>query len=107
MEETVKGTVIVVKFPFSDLSSTKRRPALVIACGDEDLMLAQITSRSGTNSILIKESDFSKGKLNLESFVRADKIFTLDKKLVLYSAGKLKKEKVLEIENALIQLIKK
>ena len=31
MEKPVKGSIVVIPFPFSDLSNTKRRPALVVA----------------------------------------------------------------------------
>ena len=45
MAEFVKGDVIVVPFPFSDLTQAKRRPALVIATlAGDDLILCQITS---------------------------------------------------------------
>lgn len=46
----VKGDVVVLPFPFSDLSVTNRRPALVVASlpGD-DVILCQITSRDVAN----------------------------------------------------------
>ncbi len=47
MERFVKGDVVVVPFPFSDLNRAKRRPALVIAeLEGDDLILCQITSQS-------------------------------------------------------------
>ncbi|MFV9676807.1 MAG: type II toxin-antitoxin system PemK/MazF family toxin [Methanosarcinales archaeon] len=47
MERFVKGDVVVVPFPFSDLTQAKRRPALVIAeLEGADLILCQITSQS-------------------------------------------------------------
>lgn len=47
MGKFVKGDVVVVPFPFSDLSASKRRPALVVATfmGD-DVILCQITSKA-------------------------------------------------------------
>ena len=60
----VKGDVVVVLFPFSDLSSVKKRPALVLATPDsDDVILCQITSRlvSDRYAILIGEADFSSG----------------------------------------------
>jgi len=43
----VKGDVVVMPFPYSDLSATKKRPALVIAVLDgDDVILCQITSQS-------------------------------------------------------------
>jgi len=45
MERFIKGDVVVVPFPFSDLTAAKRRPALVIAeLSGDDLILCQITS---------------------------------------------------------------
>ena len=65
MGRFVKGDVVVVPFPFSDLSSTKRRPALVaatIGTGD-DVVLCQITSRTVADnfSVHIAESYFTTG----------------------------------------------
>ncbi len=46
MEKLVKGDVVVVPFPFSDLTEAKRRPALIVSVlrGD-DVILCQITSK--------------------------------------------------------------
>ncbi len=52
MAEFVKGDVVVVPFPFSDLTQAKRRPALVIATlAGDDLILCQITSRPDRRSL--------------------------------------------------------
>lgn len=46
MARFVKGDVVVIPFPFSDLTQSKRRPAIVIAVLDgDDLILCQITSQ--------------------------------------------------------------
>ncbi|MDD4251425.1 MAG: type II toxin-antitoxin system PemK/MazF family toxin [Candidatus ainarchaeum sp.] len=64
MEEFVKGNIVIIKFPFSNLNF-KKRPALVLVnlLGD-DLILCQITSTKRINSIEIKDSDFENGKLH-------------------------------------------
>ena len=50
MEKFVKGEVVVVPFPFTDLSAAKRRPAIIIAnLKGDDLILAQITSKKDIN----------------------------------------------------------
>ncbi len=66
MERFVKGDVVVVPFPFSDLSKAKRRPALVIAeVEGRDLILCQITSQyvKDNYAIQIDNEDFESGGL--------------------------------------------
>lgn len=51
MGKFVKGDIIVLPFPFSNLSSSKRRPALVLADVEgDDIILCQITSKTITNT---------------------------------------------------------
>lgn len=67
------GSVVVVRFPFSDLSSTKRRPALVLAALERgDFILCQITSTpySDARALRLGEEDFEVGGLPHMSFVR-------------------------------------
>ncbi len=78
----MKGDVVVVPFPFSDLMMAKRRPALVLSVlQDDDLILCQITSRkiSDGYSIQLDESDFEQGSLKQLSNIRPNRIFTADK----------------------------
>ena len=66
----VKGEVVVVPFPFSDLSNSKKRPALVLTnLEGDDLILSQITSQniSDSYSISIETDDIENGSLNRES----------------------------------------
>ncbi|MCF2148684.1 type II toxin-antitoxin system PemK/MazF family toxin [Desmonostoc muscorum LEGE 12446] len=107
MAEFVKGDVVIVPFPFSDLTGTKRRPALVIATlqGD-DLILCQITSRTigDIYAIHLEKSDFSSGGLNQPSNIRQNRIFTADKQIVLYQAGHIKLEKLIEVINKITEI---
>ena len=110
MGRFVKGDVVVVAFPFSDLSSSKRRPALVIANASEnDMVLAQITSLSFHDSfaIGIDSNDFDSGGLRVPSNIRANKLFTADTGIILYKAGSLKPEKTKEVIDVIISLVLK
>ena len=97
MGKFIKGDVVVVPFPFSDLSASKRRPALVLVdLMSDDLILSQITSQSVTDNLAISidNSDFANGGLNLSSNVRPNKLFTADESIVLYKAGQLNTSKM-------------
>lgn len=105
MERFVKGDVVVVPFPFSDLTRAKRRPALVVArLEGDDLILCQITSRyiKDRYSVLIGEDNFESGALKQQSNVRPNRIFTADRHIILYRVGHLNTGKT----NEVIQKIK-
>ena len=108
MGRFVKGDVVVVPYPFSDLSAVKRRPALVVAelTGD-DVILCQITSGTVADAyaIRITRSDFASGKLRQDSNVRPNRLFTADSKIILYRAGTLKSEKMNEVTAKIIQIV--
>lgn len=110
MEGLVKGDVVVIPFPFSDLSASKRRPAVVVAdlTGD-DHIIAQITSvdRTDNYSISLEIKDFKNGKLPHNSMIRPNKLFTADKSLVSYKAGSINYKKIKEIEKTLVNIFTK
>jgi len=93
----VRGDVVVVPFPFSDLTEAKRRPALVLAELDgDDRILCQITSQQFRDKYAIPtdESDFEEGSLRKMSNIRPNRIFTADCKIILYKAGHLRSDKI-------------
>ena len=107
MERFVKGDVVVLPFPYTDLSSTKKRPAIVIATlKGENIILAQITTaeREDKDLIPLNKKDFQSGFLKHDSFVMPSIIFTAETSTVNYKAGKVKSEKIKEIENKLIEI---
>jgi mRNA interferase MazF len=109
MEGFVKGEIVVLEFPFSNLVQVKRRPSLVIKVpkGD-DIIVCQITGKSYEKSleIPIKKEDFYKGNLKVQSYVRLDKIFSVEKSLIKYKACSLKQEKFNEIINKICNFLK-
>jgi mRNA interferase MazF len=108
MATFIKGDVVVVPFPFSDLTNAKRRPALVIAnLTGNDVILCQITSKnlSDSYSITITENDFSSGSLNQTSNIRPNKLFTADAKIIIYKIGQLKSGKMQEITKKIISIL--
>jgi mRNA interferase MazF len=109
MGRFIKGDIIVVPFPFSDLSQSKKRPALVIAdLQGDDLILAQITSQNiyDSYSVVIDETDFEEETLKKISNIRPNKIFTADKNIILYKAAHLKASKIDEVIDTVIRIFK-
>jgi mRNA interferase MazF len=105
----VKGDVVVVPFPFSDLARAKRRPALVIAeLEGNDLILCQITSQQVRDkyAVSIEENDFETGTLRQKSNVRPNRIFTADHYIILYRVGHLNNEKVSEVINKTVEILR-
>ena len=108
MERFVKGDVVVVPFPFSDLTQAKRRPALVLTVLDgDDLILCQITSQEIKDrySVSLEEKDFETGSLKKTSNLRPNRIFTADKHIILYRIGHLKKEKFQAIVHKTVSIL--
>jgi mRNA interferase MazF len=104
MEKFVKGDIVVIPFPFSDLSGSKNRPALVLAdLKGDDIILCQITSHltKDNYAIAIKDADFKIGKLTVSSNIRPNRIFTADKNIIIKKAASLNEAAI----NRVIQMI--
>jgi mRNA interferase MazF len=102
------GTVVLLNFPFSDLSSSKLRPAVVLASADRgDWLLCQITGNpyGDVRAVEIKNTDFLKGSLQTTSYARPGKLFTAHQRLVISSAGVVKKDAFDRVLDAVIALL--
>ena len=108
MERLVRGDVAVVPFPFSDLTRAKRRPALVLAAPDgNDLILCQITSQAVRDSwaLPLSADQFETGGLRKASQVRPNRVFTADRRIVLYQAGRVLPDYLARVVNTLIRIL--
>ena len=108
MERFVKGDIVITPFPFSDLKSLIKRPALVVAnLRGDDLILCQITSKNHPDpyQILLNQKDFSVGNLNINSFIKPSIIFTVRNSIIIYRAGRINKNKIKEVENKICSII--
>ena len=104
----MKGQVVIVPFPFSDLSGSKRRPALVIAeWGGSDVVLCQITSKAKHDGkeVSLSAADFSAGGLPVASNIRPNKLFTADKSTLLGVAGTISPARYQEVVRSIVALI--
>lgn len=102
------GDVVIIPFPFSDLSGSKRRPAFVAATlAGEDSILCQITSKArDTFAVPLAASDFVSGSLPVESHIRPQKLFTADKRIIEAVAGHVSDGKTAEVINAIVSIVR-
>jgi mRNA interferase MazF len=109
MERFTRGQVVLVRFPFSDLSASKLRPALVLATAEYgDLLLCQITSKNYNDrrAVQIQTGDFESGSLPLTSYARPSRLFSADESLVARSLGSLKPSAHQAVIDAITGLLK-
>ena len=109
MARFVKGDIVVIPFPFSDLSQSKRRPALVIAALEgDDVVLCQLTSKTIRDmyAIPIDDSDFTSGSLKQPGNIRPNRLFTADSHIILYRVGSLTKEKLGQVVDKLVEIVR-
>ncbi|MDM9381126.1 type II toxin-antitoxin system PemK/MazF family toxin [Chlorogloeopsis sp. ULAP01] len=110
IEKLGKGDVVSVPFPFSDVFTTKRRPALVIAESDSNnIMVCPITSKAGRDyEIKLEDQNFKVGKLNLSHcYIRPNIIATVEKNNIIRHIGKVKGEKTNEVMTVIIEILQK
>ncbi len=85
-----RGSVVFVRFPFSDLSASKRRPAVVLASvGLGDYLLTQVASRQYADPLAVEltSESFERGDLRLTSYARPGKLFTANDVLIASEVG--------------------
>ena len=96
--------IVLIPIPFTDLSTKKRRPVVILSNDEynldkEDIVVAAITSNisEAKYSIHITESDFENETLPRPSLIRADKIYTLNQSIVYKKFDRLKKKVFKEV----------
>ena len=106
-----QGEIVLVPFPFSDLTTAKRRPALVISANwynreRPDLILLAITSQIPDppyrDQVEISAADYRMANIQQPCIIRAGKIFTIEKSCIVKTLGRISPGTV---EKAIHQLI--
>ena len=90
----MKGKIVLIPFPFTDLTATKLRPALILYEGEKDVVAAFISSRTEnpkTTDITINEKhpEFKQTGLKLPSVIKLDKVATISKTLIVGEIGEV------------------
>jgi mRNA interferase MazF len=106
-----QGDIVLIPVPFTDLSSLKRRPVIVISNNDynrstSDVVVVAMTSNPEVTrySFRVVESDLVMGTLNRPGTVRADKLYTLSQSIVVKVFGRVRPEVLKQIRRALESL---
>ncbi len=103
------GAVVLVRFPFSDLSQSKLRPAVVLAsAGRGDRILCQVTSKpyGDAGAIELDQSAFASGSLRVTSYARPGKLFTASRDLVTSQVAVLKPDIFKRVVDAVVDLLR-
>lgn len=103
------GAVVVIPFPFSDLSQAKPRPAVVLAdAGRSDWLLCMVTSNAHADpkAVPIAVGDFQSGSLRQVSYVRPGKLFTAHGSLIGQVVGHLRQPSFDRVRDSVVRLIR-
>lgn len=115
---TLSGTmlkqrdIVLIPIPFTNLASQKKRPAVIISSdkyneANEDIVVAALTSNIEPRdfTVMLTSDDLEEGNLKVTSIIRADKIYTLNKLIVLKTFGRVKHEVFAKIRESVLKLI--
>jgi len=107
-----QGEILIVPFPFSDLSSIKQRPVLVLSKreyneGKDDIITCGITSnlKDSSYSILIENNNLERGNIPTVSRIKIDQLFTLEKSIVKKRIAKVNKKVLEEVKKEFMKLV--
>lgn len=103
-----ENTIVLIQYPFTDLSNSKVRPALVVRYQiDQDIIVLPITSSFGIGQRDLEiKGDLTVGfKFPIQSFIRIEKICTLQSGLVKKSLGKLQRNFYKKVQKSLIEFL--
>lgn len=101
-----KGDIVLITFPFTDLSGSKLRPAVVLADSTLDLTVCFISTQMSwqeTTDIVLTPT--ATNGLRKPSIIRTSKIATLDKVLAKGLLGRLSEQEVFDLNTKLKQLL--
>jgi len=102
-----KGDIVLIPFPFTDLSGSKNRPALILVSGDMDVTLAFISTQlkwKEDTDILLKPT--KENGLKTESIIRLSKLATIDKELAIGKLGRIDNKTRKQVNINMIKILK-
>lgn len=82
-----RGDIVLIPFPFSDLSKNKVRPAIILASDQEDYVFIFITTIKPKGSLFLKIEPSETNNLKISSYIRYTKLASLDTSIILGKIG--------------------
>jgi mRNA interferase MazF len=102
-----KGDIVLIPFPFTDLSGLKNRPALLLVDGESDITVSFITTQlKWKEDFDVKIEPTPTNGLKVTSLIRLSKLATIDKDLVLGELGKLSQDELNYVNKNLVKIFK-
>ena len=100
------GTIVLLKFPFADGISFKRRPALVLRdLEDGDILVCRITSKIYYSKFDVYFEDWLRFGLRLPSVVRVHKMATLEKDMIEVIMGQIDEIVLNKVKNLYMSIL--
>lgn len=100
-----KGDIVLIPFPFTDLTGSKNRPALILIDSDEDITVSFITTQlKWREKSDVRMNPSKENGLKKSSLIRLGKITTIDKELVIGKLGQLTDLEIEVVNRGLIEL---
>ena len=111
MDSFAKGDIVLFPFPYTDLSSRKLRPCLVLSAEmDDDIILCQITSKrieKDKYAVELRQNETVKGSLMIDSYIRTNMLFTAATKQIHKGVCRIKDGKYKEVVGSITKIITK
>lgn len=102
----VKGDIVLITFPFTNLTGSKLRPTVVLAETELDVTVCFITTQLEWQELTdVRLLPTSSNGLRKQSLIRTSKIATLDKTLAKGLLGRLKQDEVIDLNKKLKTLL--
>lgn len=100
------GDIILIPFPFTDLTGNKLRPAVILIATEYDLTLSFVTTQiKWKEATDIELSPTRANGIKLPSLIRLSKIATVDKSLAIGKLGQLRQNEITELNQKLKTLL--
>ena len=100
------GDIVLIGFPHTDLQGISKRPAIVLYdLGDQDVLVARITTQQYTTEADYKIDDWEKRGLLAESYIRLGKQATIEKQHIIRQLGSLAVPEIKNLKSILRQIL--